>query len=180
MVMRQSAKKVIASALMGNPKLLLLEDPTRGVDVGAKWEIYQLTRNLSAQGCAVILTGLGAAEAALMFASCVASASPRRGADAGCDCGGVFGHDHDPAGRAAGALHVGRCFNAGDHRKWADAIVGGHLYPRDFGRPDRHHSRGDCADFKKGGAPSNPQSNASKSPSDFNCSICTASRSIAR
>lgn len=49
-------KTVFARALMGNPKLLLLEDPTRGVDVGAKWEIYQLARDLSADGCAVILT----------------------------------------------------------------------------------------------------------------------------
>lgn len=49
-------KVVFARALMGNPKLLLLDDPTRGVDVGAKYDIYTLVRALSAQGCAVILT----------------------------------------------------------------------------------------------------------------------------
>ena len=49
-------KTVFARALMGNPKLLLLEEPTRGVDVGAKWEIYQLVRELSAQGCAILMT----------------------------------------------------------------------------------------------------------------------------
>lgn len=49
-------KVVFARALCGNPKLLLLEEPTRGVDVGAKFEIYQLVRELSAAGCAVILT----------------------------------------------------------------------------------------------------------------------------
>lgn len=49
-------KVVFARALMGNPKLLLMEEPTRGVDVGAKWEIYQLVRDLSAKGCAIILT----------------------------------------------------------------------------------------------------------------------------
>ena len=49
-------KAVFARALMGKPKLLLLEEPTRGVDVGAKWEIYQLVRDLSGGGCAVILT----------------------------------------------------------------------------------------------------------------------------
>ncbi|WP_341864147.1 sugar ABC transporter ATP-binding protein [Gymnodinialimonas sp. 57CJ19] len=49
-------KVVFARALCGNPKLLLLEEPTRGVDVGAKFEIYQLVRGLSAAGCAVILT----------------------------------------------------------------------------------------------------------------------------
>ena len=35
---------------------MLLDDPTRGVDVGAKYEIYLLVRSLSASGCAVILT----------------------------------------------------------------------------------------------------------------------------
>lgn len=49
-------KVVFARALMGDPKLLLLEEPTRGVDVGAKWEIYQLVRDLSAKGCAILLT----------------------------------------------------------------------------------------------------------------------------
>lgn len=49
-------KVVFARALMGDPRLLLLEEPTRGIDVGAKWEIYQLARALSAKGCAVILT----------------------------------------------------------------------------------------------------------------------------
>lgn len=49
-------KVVFARALCGQPKLLLLEEPTRGVDVGAKYEIYQLVRELSASGCAVILT----------------------------------------------------------------------------------------------------------------------------
>jgi len=49
-------KVVFARALFGNPQLLLLEEPTRGVDVGAKYDIYMLVRELSAKGCAVILT----------------------------------------------------------------------------------------------------------------------------
>lgn len=49
-------KVVFARALHGQPKLLLLDEPTRGVDVGAKYDIYLLVRELSAQGCAVILT----------------------------------------------------------------------------------------------------------------------------
>lgn len=48
-------KVVFARAIAGNPKLLLLDEPTRGVDVGAKYEIHTLVRHLSAQGCAVIL-----------------------------------------------------------------------------------------------------------------------------
>ena len=48
-------KAMFARALMAAPKLLLLEEPTRGVDVGAKWEIYRIIRALSAAGCAIIL-----------------------------------------------------------------------------------------------------------------------------
>ena len=49
-------KALFARALHGQPKLLLLNEPTRGVDVGAKFDIYQTVRAFSAQGCAVILT----------------------------------------------------------------------------------------------------------------------------
>lgn len=49
-------KVVFARALLVQPKLLLLDEPTRGVDVGAKFDIYTLVRELSAGGCAVILT----------------------------------------------------------------------------------------------------------------------------
>lgn len=49
-------KVVFARALHGTPRLLLLDEPTRGVDVGAKYDIYTLVRELSAQGCSVILT----------------------------------------------------------------------------------------------------------------------------
>jgi ribose transport system ATP-binding protein len=50
-------KVVFARALAGNPRLLLLEEPTRGVDVGARAEIHALIRGLSAQGTAVLLAG---------------------------------------------------------------------------------------------------------------------------
>ncbi len=49
-------KVVFARAICGNPRLLLLDEPTRGVDVGAKYDIYMLVRELSAQGCVVVLT----------------------------------------------------------------------------------------------------------------------------
>lgn len=48
-------KVVFARVVCGNPKLLLLDEPTRGVDVGAKYDIYLLVRELSALGCTVIL-----------------------------------------------------------------------------------------------------------------------------
>jgi ribose transport system ATP-binding protein len=49
-------KALFARALLGQPKLLLLNEPTRGVDVGAKFDIYQTVREVSAAGCAIILS----------------------------------------------------------------------------------------------------------------------------
>lgn len=48
-------KVVFARALAGKPRILLLEEPTRGVDVGARAEIHALIRAASAAGAAVIL-----------------------------------------------------------------------------------------------------------------------------
>lgn len=48
-------KVVFAKALSGNPRLLLLDEPTRGVDVGAKFDIYSIIRDMTAKGMAVIL-----------------------------------------------------------------------------------------------------------------------------
>jgi ribose transport system ATP-binding protein len=48
-------KVVFARALAGDPKLLLLDEPTRGVDVGAKLEIYTLIREMTAKGMAAIV-----------------------------------------------------------------------------------------------------------------------------
>lgn len=49
-------KCLIARALQSKPKLLLLDDPTRGVDVGAKAEIYGLIESLCADGLAILVT----------------------------------------------------------------------------------------------------------------------------
>ncbi len=49
-------KSLIARALRTNPALLLLDDPTRGIDVGAKAEIYRLIDELCQQGLAIIIT----------------------------------------------------------------------------------------------------------------------------
>src|SRR5690606_13466923 len=48
-------KVVIAKWLMRQPRIVLLNDPTRGIDVGTKQEIYQLLRRLAAAGAAIIL-----------------------------------------------------------------------------------------------------------------------------
>jgi ribose transport system ATP-binding protein len=48
-------KVVLAKWLQTRPQLLLLDEPTRGIDVGAKREIYQLLNTLTARGLAILL-----------------------------------------------------------------------------------------------------------------------------
>lgn len=48
-------KIVLSKWLEKTPKILLLDEPTRGVDVGAKFEIYNVIRQLAAAGTAIIL-----------------------------------------------------------------------------------------------------------------------------
>ena len=49
-------KCIIARWLLTAPKLLLLDEPTRGIDVGAKAEIYALIHRLAEAGMAIIMT----------------------------------------------------------------------------------------------------------------------------
>ena len=49
-------KCILARWLLINPRVLLLDEPTRGIDVGAKSEIYALIRRLVAGGMAVVMT----------------------------------------------------------------------------------------------------------------------------
>ncbi len=48
-------KVVIAKWLMGSPKVLIMDDPTRGIDVGAKYEIYKLMNDLAEKGVGIIM-----------------------------------------------------------------------------------------------------------------------------
>ena len=48
-------KTILARWLATNPKLLILDEPTHGVDVGAKADIYQLIRNLAKEGISIML-----------------------------------------------------------------------------------------------------------------------------
>lgn len=48
-------KVVLAKWLSLDPKLLIFDEPTRGIDVGAKAEIYQLMRNLAKNGVAIVM-----------------------------------------------------------------------------------------------------------------------------
>lgn len=48
-------KVVIAKALVCEPKIIVLDEPTRGIDVGAKYEIYKLMNDLVDQGVVIIM-----------------------------------------------------------------------------------------------------------------------------
>jgi D-xylose transport system ATP-binding protein len=48
-------KVVLGKALMTGPAVVMLDEPTRGIDVGAKLEVYELINRLTAEGEAVIL-----------------------------------------------------------------------------------------------------------------------------
>lgn len=55
-------KVVLAKWLMSDPKVLILDNPTQGVDVGAKEEIYQIIHRLADQGVAIIVLSSEAQE----------------------------------------------------------------------------------------------------------------------
>jgi len=48
-------KVILGRWLLTNPEILLLDEPTRGIDVGAKFEIYQLINDLASQGKGIII-----------------------------------------------------------------------------------------------------------------------------
>ena len=66
-------KVVLGKWLAMNPRLLLLDEPTRGIDIGSKQEIYRLMEELAASGVAVLFVSsemeevLGMADRALVM-----------------------------------------------------------------------------------------------------------------
>ena len=48
-------KVVIAKWLLSSPQILILDEPTRGIDVGAKYEIYKLMNQLAEEGVGIIM-----------------------------------------------------------------------------------------------------------------------------
>jgi ABC-type sugar transport system ATPase subunit len=80
-------KVAIAKGLAVTPKVLVLDEPTRGVDVGAKAEIHQIMNDLAAGGMAILMISsdlpevLGMSDAVLVFREgrCVARFSRQEG-----------------------------------------------------------------------------------------------------
>ena len=48
-------KVVLAKWMQTSPEVIIMDEPTRGVDVGAKFEIYQLLRQLNKEGIAILM-----------------------------------------------------------------------------------------------------------------------------
>ena len=48
-------KVVLSRALFADPKVLVLDEPTRGIDVGAKYEIYRIVNDLAAAGTGILM-----------------------------------------------------------------------------------------------------------------------------
>ncbi len=57
-------KLVLASVVATGPKVLVIDEPTQGVDVGARAEIYRILRDLASRGTAIIVLSSDAAEIA--------------------------------------------------------------------------------------------------------------------
>jgi ribose transport system ATP-binding protein len=55
-------KVVLARALLADPEILLADEPTQGVDVGARAEIYQIMRDVAASGVPVVVVSSDAKE----------------------------------------------------------------------------------------------------------------------
>ncbi|MDB5506784.1 MAG: ABC-type sugar transport system, ATPase component [Devosia sp.] len=55
-------KVVLSKWLFANPEVLILDEPTRGIDVGAKYEIYSIIARLAAEGKAIIVISSEMAE----------------------------------------------------------------------------------------------------------------------
>ncbi|MCL2068229.1 MAG: sugar ABC transporter ATP-binding protein [Treponema sp.] len=47
-------KVIIGRSLLTHPKVLLMDDPTRGIDVGSKYDVYEICKKLAGQGMGVI------------------------------------------------------------------------------------------------------------------------------
>lgn len=48
-------KIILSKLLMSNPKILFMDEPTRGIDVGAKNDIYKIIGDLAAQGMSIVI-----------------------------------------------------------------------------------------------------------------------------
>jgi ABC-type sugar transport system ATPase subunit len=96
-------KVLISRALADQPSVLVLNDPTRGVDIGAKHDIYRLLRNLAQADVGIVLLSteleehILLSERVLVFRDGTRSAELERGElSRGALVAALFGEDHVP------------------------------------------------------------------------------------
>ena len=82
-------KVVLAKEILGGPRLLLLDEPTRGVDVGAKGEIYARLRALAAKGLGILVAS---SEMPELIGLCDRIVVLRQGCSVAAFAGGVDEH----------------------------------------------------------------------------------------
>ena len=70
-------KVVLARYLLTSPKLLLLDEPTCGVDIGARGEIYEILRRLAARGIAILFASSELQEVMTLATRVIVMASGR-------------------------------------------------------------------------------------------------------
>ncbi len=107
-------KVVIAKWLATEPRLLIIDEPTRGIDVGTKAEVHRLLSELAGQGMAILMISselpevLGMADRVLVVCEGHLTADiARDDATPRTSCGprpapGRCAHDRDPVHRGAG------------------------------------------------------------------------------
>jgi putative multiple sugar transport system ATP-binding protein len=76
-------KVVLSKWLFAEPEMLMLDEPTRGIDVGAKYEIYTLIAQLAAEGKGVIVIS---SEMPELLGICDRIYVMNEGGDAAGDC----------------------------------------------------------------------------------------------
>ncbi len=74
-------KIILARGMLTEPKLLILHEPTRGIDVGAKAEIYNILRRLASQGMAILMISSELTEIVLQAGRVIVMADGRISAD---------------------------------------------------------------------------------------------------
>jgi ribose transport system ATP-binding protein len=76
-------KVVIGKWLATGPRVLLLDEPTRGIDVGAKQEIYALIRRLAGEGLAIVMVSSELPELLLLADRILVMAEGRKAGELG-------------------------------------------------------------------------------------------------
>ncbi|MDR1389435.1 MAG: ATP-binding cassette domain-containing protein [Treponema sp.] len=86
-------KVILGRWLLTNPEVLLLDEPTRGIDVGAKYEIYQLIIDLAKEGKGIIMVSSEMSELLGICDNIIVMSNGRVGGvvKRGVDFGGVDG-----------------------------------------------------------------------------------------